>query len=121
MHASAQMEKERLAHESERTRDMAAYGPGRRRHNSGSKVQDRRTTEKGRHELWVFYQSGTRREYLFTPTGMIKGQQNQNETNEGKDKASSKISLNEVTKGLEMYKILSLSQNVLLVKRRMFR
>ena len=69
---------------------------GRRRHNSTSRasVQDRRTTEEGRHELWVFYQSGNRREFLFTPNGLLKGQQKEN--NEKKEKPNSKISLNEV-------------------------
>ena len=69
---------------------------GRRRHNSTSRasVQDRRTTEEGRHELWVFYQSGNRREFLFTPNGLLKGQQKEN--NEKKEKSNSKISLNEV-------------------------
>lgn len=52
--------------------------------------------EEGRHELWVFYQSGTRREFLFTPAGLLKGKQTQKEMNEKKEKPSSKISLNEV-------------------------
>lgn len=33
---------------------------------------------------------------MFTPTGLLKGKQTQKETNEKKEKLSSKISLNEV-------------------------
>ena len=102
MHVSAQMERERLenelAHNARDYNTCQNWRQGRRRHNSTSRasVHDRRTTEEGRHEFWVFYQSGTRREFVFTPNGLLKGQQNQKEMNEKKEKPNSKISLNEV-------------------------
>ena len=99
-----QAEMERCSEENELAYNATGYsshqsqGQGRHRHNSmsGGGVHDRRTTEEGRHELWVFYQSGTRKEFLFTSNGLIKGQQSQKEINEKKEKTNSKISLNEV-------------------------
>ena len=99
-----QAELERRCEESELAHSARGYNThqsrnqGRWQHNSlgrGS-VQDKRTTEEGRHESWVFYQSGTRREFLFTSKGLIKGQQNEKEIDEKKEKSNSKISLNEV-------------------------
>ena len=106
LHISAQMERENLAHENQQCRSPASFRmqnencSSRRctRNSTGNfSVQDRRTTEEGRHELWVFYTSGARREFLFTPNGLLRGQQNQTETNEKKEKTNQKISLNEVS------------------------
>ena len=97
------MERERLAQENELSHSperyrQSKYNQGRRRHNSTGRsgVEERRTMEEGRHELWLFYQGGVRREYLFTPDGLLKEQQNQKEINEKKEKPSPKVSLNEV-------------------------
>ena len=107
LHMSVEMEKERLAQEYEHNAPRTHPGSlrphqnwrrGPHRHNSSSlsSVHDKKTMEEGRHELWVFYQNGSRREFLFTPTGLLKGQQNEKEINEKKEKPSAKISLNEV-------------------------
>ena len=98
------MERERLARENEQCQSPTGYRMHKNRNSrrctqnntSPFSVQERRTMEEGRHELWVFYTGGTRREFLFTPNGLPKGHQNQNETNEKKEKANPKISLNEV-------------------------
>lgn len=103
MHVIAQMEKEKLSKEDERTQKSMRCGTespalqgrqadGNRTHT----VQNKRTLEEGRHELWAFYRNGIRKEYLFTPNGLIEAQKNDRETKEKKEKTSCKISLNEV-------------------------
>ena len=52
-----------------------------------------------RHELWVFYRGGVRREFLFTADGVIKGGNQKQENCEKHEKATPKISLNEVLNG----------------------
>lgn len=47
----------------------------------------------------MFYRGGVRREFLFTPDGMVKGGSDKQEKNERTEKPGVKISLDEVLRG----------------------
>lgn len=71
-----------------------------RKGNLVSRSSEREAREESRHEMWVFYQNGIRREFLLTHRGLQRKEQNNSHCEINKERPI--ISLNEVHELINM-------------------